>query len=294
MKLEQIPLDKIDIIPSFNIRTEFGEDETRDLEESIKSTDGNIQPILLSIKDNRYELISGERRYRALKKLGYSEASCIVYDNLSDIQKSQLMWNENLGRKNLSWKEEVKAVKKLKSLGFDISIEAITKHKKITVESAWSLLKALEAIEEFPDLINEKTRKACLDKFKNLKKLSEEKQVEIQERKITIKEALNFDREHKQQFSSAIVIDELKQEVNHYKQKLKDIYPLVKNLDKVERLSNGVWLSDEIKNLVEAARTCETFGTLDEKDKECILCLKESPNIYAKCEFYRDEIEVKK
>src|SRR5271157_460940 len=125
MKLENISLDKIDLIPIFNVRTEFGDEETRDLEESIKSTDGNIQPILVCQKNDRFELISGERRYKALRELGKTEASCIVYDDLTDLQKSKLMYHENLGRKSLSWKEEVRAIKKLKTLGLDISAETI-------------------------------------------------------------------------------------------------------------------------------------------------------------------------
>ena len=149
MKLEKIPLDKIDLIPTFNVRAEIcKDDETRDLEESIKVTEGNIQPILVCQKKDRYELISGERRYNVLKSLGYAEASCIVYDNLTDLQKTQLMYNENLGRKDLLWSEEVKAVKRLKSLGFDISVETLATQKNITKLKAWNLLEALKALEE--------------------------------------------------------------------------------------------------------------------------------------------------
>jgi ParB family chromosome partitioning protein len=292
MQLEDILLEKIDLIQSFNVRIELGEDESRDLEESIRTTDGNIQPILVCKKKDRFELISGERRFKALKDLNKKTASCIVYDGLTDLQKSQLMYNENLGRKNLSWKEEVRAIKKLKTLGFDISAETIAAHKKISKGTAWNLLEALQAIEEFPDLINEKSRKNCIDRYNQIKKLEKEKQDGIRERKITIKEALTSDKLIKQKNIETMVIEELKQEVNHYKEKLSDIYSLIRQLDKVERLSNGVWLANEIKQLIEAARSCETFGMLDEKDKECIECQKQSPSDYAKCEFYRDEFEI--
>jgi ParB family chromosome partitioning protein len=292
MKLETILLEKIDIIPSFNIRSEFGEEETKDLEESIKITDGNIQPILVCQKDDRYQLISGERRFKALKQTGHTHASCIVYDQTtSDLQKTQLMYNENLGRKNLTWREEVKAVKKLKTLGFDISLETIINQKKISKSKAWDLLEALKAVEEFSDLINEKTRSICLQKYKQIKKLEKEKQEGVKERKITIKEALSSDKLVRKKNIESMVIEELKIEVKDYKEKLNDIYGLVKKLDKIERLSNGIWLTDEIKQLIEASRTCETFGKMDDKDNECILCHKETPDIYAKCEFYRDEFE---
>jgi ParB family chromosome partitioning protein len=294
MKLENISVEKIDLIPSFNVRIEFGDDETKDLKESIRTTDGNIQPILVCQKNDRFELISGERRLKALKDLGRATASCIVYDNLTDLQKSQLMYNENLGRKNLSWKEEVKAIKKLKTLGFDISAETIAVHKNVSKGVAWNLLEALQAVEEFPELINEKTRRNCIERYKQIKKLEKEKQEGIKERKITIKEALTSDKIVRQRNIETMVIEELKQEVSHYKEKLGDIYGLIKQLDKIERLSQGVWLSEEIRQLIEAARSCETFGKLDEKDKECIECQKETSGNYAKCEFYRDEFEVNK
>jgi ParB family chromosome partitioning protein len=293
MKLEKIPLDKIDLILSFNIRTEMGESETKDLEESLKNTDGNIQPLLVCQKADRFELLSGERRCKALKDAGYTEALCIVYDNLTELQKTQLMYNENLGRKNLTWKEEVRAIKKLKSMGFDISAEIIARQKNISEGLAWNLLEALQAIEEFPDLINEKTRKNCLDRYKQIKKLEKDKQEAVKERKITIKEALTSDRIVRQRNLEAMVVEELKQEVKFYKDKISDIYGLVKQLDKIERLTNGVWLSDEIKQLIEAARLCETFGKLDNKDNECNECYKQTPSIYSKCEFYRDEFEKK-
>jgi len=290
MKLEQIPLDRIDIIPSFNIRSEFGDDESKDLEESIKITDGNIQPILVCQKGSRYDLISGERRFKALKETGQIHANCIVYDqSTTDLQKIQLMFNENLGRKNLTWKEEVKAVKKLKSLGFDISAETIANQKKISTGAAWNLLEALQAIEEFPELINEKTRHNCLQKYKQIKALERERQDEVKQKKITIKEALTSEKLVRQKNIESMVIEELKTEVKEYKEKLSNVYNFVKQLDKIERLSNGVWLSDEIKQMIEASRTCEFFGKMN--DQACTECFKETPDIHAKCEFYYEEFE---
>lgn len=294
MKLEKISLDKIDLIPSFNVRLEFGQSESKDLQESIKNTDGNIQPILVCKKGDRFELLSGERRYRALKEAGYTEALCIIYDDLSDLQKTQLMYNENLGRKNLSWKEEVRAVKKLKTLGFDISAAVIARQKGISEATAWDLLKALEAVEEFPDLIEEKSKKDCLKRFEQLKKLEREKQDSIKERKITIKQALTTARMINKKNLELMVVSELKEEVIHYKEKLKNIYKYIRKLDKLERLKNGVWLSNELKQLIEAARSCETFGQLDLSDPECKQCNKQTSEIYYKCEFYHDEVEIVK
>ena len=203
----------------------------------------------------------------------------------------KLMFNENLGRKNLSWQEELKGIKKLKTMGCDISIEVLARQKKITGAKAWSLLEALKAVEEFPELANEKTRRAALEKHKELKKLDFEKLTAVREQKITIKEALTSDSIRKNIDSGKLVIGELKEEVEHYKQKFREIYITIKELDKQQRFENGVWLKNEVQQIVEAARECEAFGKLDEKDKECIDCAKTSSSLYAKCEFYQDEFK---
>jgi len=294
MKLENIALDKINIVKSFNIRSEFGEDETKDLEQSIKSTGGNIQPLLVIEKDGRFDLVSGERRYRALKEAGYVEALCIVYNTLSDVQKTKIMFNENLGRKNLTWSEEVKGIKKLKNIGLDITQEVLVENQKISKVKAWNLIEALQAVEEFPDLINEPTRKSCIIRWKQIKKLEKEKQDAVKSRTITIKEALTTDKLVRQKNIETMVIEELKHEVNHYKEQFKNVHELVKKLDKMQRLDQGIWLIEEVKQIIEAARCCETFSTPDSKDEECILCRKEAPLIFSKCEFFHEEFKARK
>lgn len=284
IKLDEIAVDLIDIVPAFNIREDFGNEETKDLEESLKSTKGNIQPIIVCRKGERYELVTGERRLRGLKSTGLLNALVIVYDELTELQRTQLMFNENLGRKQLTWQEELKALKRLQTLGYEIDFQFLENQQKLSKQKIWSLLEGLCAVEEFPELLNEKTRKACILKYRQLKR---ETEGNIPDRKINIKTILDTT---KKLGSESMVIEELKDEIEHYKTQLEDIYEAIKKSDKIERLSKGIWLADEIKQLVESARTCETFGKLEEKDSICKTCKKETPNVYAKCEFFRDEI----
>jgi ParB family chromosome partitioning protein len=288
IKLDELELEKISVIPTFNVRDDYGEEESNDLQESIKATNGNIQPIIVHKLRDKYELISGERRLRALKATGFEKALVIVYDNLTDLQKNELMFNENMGRKHLTWQEEVKALKRLQILGYEINALFLRK-KGTNGQKVFKLLEALHAVEEFPDLLNEKTRKSCLIKYRKRKR-EEEGIASIH--KISINKVIEKDAIKRKKIDSAI-IEELKAEVAHYKQQVKDknIFKLIKESDKIQRLSEGIWLSDEIKSLIEASRTCESFGKLNEDDEECKECKKEDPNVYAKCEFYRDEIE---
>ncbi|MDD5650032.1 MAG: ParB/RepB/Spo0J family partition protein [Candidatus Nanoarchaeia archaeon] len=284
MTLDEIPVDSIDIIPAFNIREEFGTEETRDLEESLKSTNGNIQPIIVCRKGDRYDLVSGERRLLGLKSTGIPNALVIIYDNLTDLQRTQLMFNENLGRKQLTWQEELKALKRLQSLGHEVDFEFLEKQQKVSKQKIWSLLEGLQAVEEYPRLLKEKTRKSCILKYRELKR---EVEGDIPDRKMSIKTMLD---ETEKLDSESMVIEELKEEIKHYQFQLENICETIKNVDKVERLSKGIWLADEIKQLIESARTCETFGRLEEKDTTCKTCKKDSQNVYAQCEFFRDEI----
>lgn len=293
IKLDEIPINTIDIIPAFNIREDFGNEETKELKESLHSSNGNIQPVIVCKKGtNRYELISGERRLRALKSLNFTNVLVIVYDKLDDLQKCQIMFNENIGRKLLTWQEEIKGLKRLQNLGNEVDFKFLKKnHNKRRI---WILLEGLQAVEEFPHLLKLKTINQCITEYRRLKRQKEG--IQVKDRTIKPKKKqFKIDEKTKKILvantqSQDIVINELKEEVNSYKSKIDNIYETVKELNKIERLSNGIWLINEVRQMVKSARSCENFGQLDENNNECQNCNKVSHNIYVKCEFYRDEI----
>jgi len=295
IKLDEIPINTIDIIPAFNIREDFGVEETKELKESLHSTSGNIQPIIVCKKDNnRYELISGERRLKALKALNFSNVLVIIYDKLDDLQKCQIMFNENMGRKLLSWQEEIKGLKRLQNLGNDVDFNFLKKnHNKRRI---WILLEGLQAIEEFPQLLKLKTINQCITQYRKIKREKEgirtkDRIINLRNNNTNVKDDAKTKKilaANKQ--SQDLVIDELKEEVNSYKSKIDNIFETVKEMNKIERLSRGIWLVDEVRQMIKSARSCENFGQLDENNIECQNCNKSSHAIYVKCEFYRDEI----
>lgn len=273
VKLEEILISEIEIIPAFNIREDFGVEESNDLEESLMRTDGNIQPIIVCRKDDKYDLICGERRLRASKKLNFEKILCIIFDDLTEIEKHQIMFNENLGRKPLTWQEEIKGLKRFQQLGYKIDVDFFENQKKISKQRVWSLLEGLQAIEEFPELLKEKTRKSCIIKYRKLKRQDEEFSFN---RNINIKNSIDK-IEKNNELDNCNAIPE-------------NIFDIVKKSDVVERLSNGIWLSNEVKLLIESARSCEDFGLFEEENEECKKCKKENPNVCKKCEFYNNEI----
>ena len=105
-----IPLD--DIHPNaYQPRIEFDEEALTVLAHSIKEN-GVVQPIVVRKSDSGYELVAGERRYRACLKLGLKEVPAIVKD-LSD--KESLKWAmvENIDREDLNPLEEAKGYLRL-------------------------------------------------------------------------------------------------------------------------------------------------------------------------------------
>lgn len=105
-------VDISDIIPNeAQPRKNFDKDELYDLSQSIRKY-GIIQPLLLKKKEDKYEIIAGERRYRAAKDAGLSKVPAIV-KNVSDEISSRIAIIENIQRKDLNPVEEAMSYKHL-------------------------------------------------------------------------------------------------------------------------------------------------------------------------------------
>ncbi len=88
-------------------RVEFNEESLNELAESIREH-GLIQPITVRLMGDSYEIIAGERRFRACKRLGYTDVPCTIMD-ADEIQSAQMALVENIQRENLTSIEEAKA-----------------------------------------------------------------------------------------------------------------------------------------------------------------------------------------
>lgn len=92
-------------------RKEFDEGELSALAASIKEN-GILQPINVRRSGVNYEIISGERRFRAAKICGLSEVPCIIID-ADDEKSAVLSLIENIQRRDLSYFEEALAIERL-------------------------------------------------------------------------------------------------------------------------------------------------------------------------------------
>lgn|SRR5690625_173806 len=107
----QLPLEQI--TPNrFQPRTIFDKEKIEELAQTIH-THGMIQPIVVRKLDrDQYELIAGERRWRAVQHLGWETISAIIRD-MNDAQTASVALIENLQREELTAIEEAKAYKQL-------------------------------------------------------------------------------------------------------------------------------------------------------------------------------------
>lgn len=186
-----IPVDQIESNP-FQPRTDFDEDALYDLAESIKHL-GIIQPITVrKIDENRYQLISGERRLRAARLANLNEIPAFVKD-ADDDTLLELALVENIQRQDLNAIEIANSYQKLleefnltqeelssrvgknratisnylRILNLPPAIQAAIRYEKITMGHA----RALASIDDDEDLMN--IFKKTIDEGLSVRKVEE-------------------------------------------------------------------------------------------------------------------------
>jgi ParB family chromosome partitioning protein len=110
---EMIEVD-VDLIEpnNFQPRTNFNEERLEELAQSIRSN-GIIQPLLIrGINNGKYQLIAGERRWRAAQRAGLLKVPCLLKE-VSDDKMLELALIENIQRQELNVIEEAHAYKRL-------------------------------------------------------------------------------------------------------------------------------------------------------------------------------------
>lgn len=110
--LQQIAVDLL-VRGKYQPRQHFDPEKLKELADSIKSTGGLLQPIVVRpISSGRYEIVAGERRWRAAQLASLMDVSCLVCD-YSDEQALQAAIVENISRTDLNPIEEAEAYQRL-------------------------------------------------------------------------------------------------------------------------------------------------------------------------------------
>lgn len=146
--IKNIPVSKI--IPNrFQPRTVFDETKIKELAQTIH-THGIIQPIVVrEVENGQFEIIAGERRYRAVQSLGWEEVPAIIR-NLNDTETASVALIENLQREELSPIEEALAYERLIEM-HHLTQEALAQRLgkgQSTVANKLRLLKLPQEVQE--------------------------------------------------------------------------------------------------------------------------------------------------
>lgn len=129
-------------------RTDFNEESIASLADSIKEQ-GLLQPIVVRPIDGGYQIVAGERRWRACRMLGMTEVPVIVKE-LDDFQTAQLALIENLQRENLNPIEEALGYKNLID-NYGMTQDAVSKtvgKPRSTVANALRMLNLPDEVKE--------------------------------------------------------------------------------------------------------------------------------------------------
>lgn len=143
----------IDIEPNKNQpRRTFNEESLTELSESIKRY-GVIQPIIVNKKDDYYEIVAGERRWRAAKKAGLEEIPCIVRDD-TERKNKEIALIENIQREDLNAIEKAKGYKELIDL-YGLSHSELSEVIGMSASAIGNTMRLLNLTPEVMNLVVE-------------------------------------------------------------------------------------------------------------------------------------------
>ncbi|WP_435619808.1 ParB/RepB/Spo0J family partition protein [Thermoanaerobacterium thermosulfurigenes] len=142
-----------DIEPNqFQPRKHFDDESLKELSDSIKEH-GIIQPIIVRRNDFGYQIVAGERRWRAAKLAGLKEVPAIVKD-FDDQKVMEIALIENLQREDLNPIDEAKAYKSLMEQ-FNLTQEEISKRVGKSRSSIANSIRLLNLDEEVQNMLME-------------------------------------------------------------------------------------------------------------------------------------------
>lgn len=141
------------IIPNrFQPRLVFDEKALNELADSIKEH-GIIEPIIVRQLNDKYEIIAGERRYKAACIAGLTKVPVIVR-NLSDYKSAQVAVIENVQRRNLNPMEEAKSYKRILDQGLKTQ-EELAKEIGVSQSTIANKLRLLSLAEPVKQALSE-------------------------------------------------------------------------------------------------------------------------------------------
>lgn len=184
-RLDEIKLDRI--VVRKQVRTKFNDESIRELAENIKEN-GLIQPLVVHREGDKYVLICGERRFRAMTTMTELKmAPCFILENKTDEELMAIQFSENSAREQLHYIDQADSISGYKKLTghSERKIQAALGISKSEVHRCLLIARVPKAIKEAAKEFN--TEKYVLLEWDQLEKsdLKEDLKSKIIEGKIT-------------------------------------------------------------------------------------------------------------
>lgn len=172
-EIQQLPLNELRVNP-YQPRKTFNEESLNELAESIKEH-GVFQPIIVKKSIKGYEIVAGERRFRASKLAGKETIPAIVR-NFTDEEMMEIAVLENLQRENLNAVDEANAYKTLME-NLHLTQDQVSKRVNKSRSHITNLLGILSLPEDVLTLVKENKlsmgHARCLSKLNDIEKINE-------------------------------------------------------------------------------------------------------------------------
>ena len=172
-EIQELPLSELRVNP-YQPRKTFNEESLNELAESIKEH-GVFQPIIVKKSIKGYEIVAGERRFRASKLAGKETIPAIVR-NFTDEEMMEIAVLENLQRVNLNAVDEANAYKTLME-NLHLTQDQVSKRVNKSRSHITNLLGILALPEDVLTLVKENKltmgHARCLSKLSDIEKINE-------------------------------------------------------------------------------------------------------------------------
>ncbi len=172
-EIQELPLSELRVNP-YQPRKTFNEESLNELAESIKEH-GVFQPIIVKKSIKGYEIVAGERRFRASKLAGKETIPAIVR-NFTDEEMMEIAVLENLQRENLNAVDEANAYKTLME-NLHLTQDQVSKRVNKSRSHITNLLGILSLPEDVLTLVKENKlsmgHARCLSKLSDIEKINE-------------------------------------------------------------------------------------------------------------------------
>lgn len=155
--LQTIKLAKITVRDQ--VRTKFNDDSLKELAQNIKEN-GLIQPIVVHREDDKFVLICGERRFRAMHLIPFEEAPCFILENKTPEELMAIQFSENSAREELHYVDKADGI-----LNYQVATGASERKIQAALGISKSEVHRSLLIAKLPKVLKEAAKKFNIEKY---------------------------------------------------------------------------------------------------------------------------------